>query len=161
ADSVYDRGPQGLNRYSYALNNPLLYRDPTGKMSNPFATFFSGWHHTPNPVREALGKTLQAEAQGIKAGMIEGTTTGALVYTSLAVPGVGESLDLAVILGGDRTTTTQKIAAGASLVISALTIGLGPNYGALNDTMVFPSDPSSGLPKALAEFVPPRGFKKS
>jgi RHS repeat-associated protein len=30
ADTVYDVGPQGLNRYSYALNNPILYRDPMG-----------------------------------------------------------------------------------------------------------------------------------
>ena len=30
ADTVYDAGPQGLNRYSYALNNPILYRDPSG-----------------------------------------------------------------------------------------------------------------------------------
>ena len=30
ADTMYDQGPQGLNRYSYALNNPILYRDPTG-----------------------------------------------------------------------------------------------------------------------------------
>ncbi|MDY0093176.1 MAG: RHS repeat-associated core domain-containing protein [Candidatus Vecturithrix sp.] len=29
-DTVYDRGPQGLNRYSYALNNPILYFDPMG-----------------------------------------------------------------------------------------------------------------------------------
>ena len=30
ADTVYDAGPQGLNRYSYALNNPILYNDPSG-----------------------------------------------------------------------------------------------------------------------------------
>jgi RHS repeat-associated protein len=30
ADTVYDAGPQGLNRYSYALNNPIIYRDPMG-----------------------------------------------------------------------------------------------------------------------------------
>ena len=28
ADTVYDAGPQGLNRYSYALNNPIIYNDP-------------------------------------------------------------------------------------------------------------------------------------
>ncbi|GAK52389.1 hypothetical protein U14_03640 [Candidatus Moduliflexus flocculans] len=29
-DTVYDQGTQGLNRYSYALNNPLKYTDPSG-----------------------------------------------------------------------------------------------------------------------------------
>ena len=32
ADTVYDRGPQGLNRYSYALNNPIVYNDPSGHL---------------------------------------------------------------------------------------------------------------------------------
>lgn len=30
ADTVYDKGPQGLNLYSYCLNNPIRYNDPTG-----------------------------------------------------------------------------------------------------------------------------------
>ncbi len=29
-DTIYDWGPQGLNRYSYSLNNPLRYVDPLG-----------------------------------------------------------------------------------------------------------------------------------
>ena len=32
-DTVYDQGTQGLNRYSYALNNPFRYNDPTGHLS--------------------------------------------------------------------------------------------------------------------------------
>jgi RHS repeat-associated protein len=30
ADSITPGGPQGLNRYSYVLNNPVGYNDPTG-----------------------------------------------------------------------------------------------------------------------------------
>ena len=33
-DTVYDSGTQGLNRYSYALNNPFRYNDPTGNAVN-------------------------------------------------------------------------------------------------------------------------------
>ncbi|MCP4369623.1 MAG: RHS repeat-associated core domain-containing protein, partial [Deltaproteobacteria bacterium] len=44
ADTVYDVGPQGLNRYSYALNNPIKYNDPDGRYTrgdetNDLSTF--------------------------------------------------------------------------------------------------------------------------
>jgi RHS repeat-associated protein len=55
ADTVYDAGPQGLNRYSYALNNPMIYRDPTGHN----VVVISGginpkWHGWENP--ESMGQ---------------------------------------------------------------------------------------------------------
>jgi RHS repeat-associated protein len=35
-DTEYDGpSPQGLDRYSYALNNPIIYRDPTGHEAYP------------------------------------------------------------------------------------------------------------------------------
>ena len=36
--------PQSLNRYSYCLNNPLKYVDPTGHCSAEPAKKSSGWH---------------------------------------------------------------------------------------------------------------------
>ncbi len=41
-DTVYDTGPQGLNRYSYALNNPLRCNDPTGDGAVD-RVLYSGW----------------------------------------------------------------------------------------------------------------------
>lgn len=36
--------PQALNRYSYVLNNPLRYDDPTGKDSHNLVTFDTGYY---------------------------------------------------------------------------------------------------------------------
>jgi hypothetical protein len=47
---VYDgNSPQGLNRYSYALNNPIIYRDPTGHQSfedHPAVQAFTRWYES-------------------------------------------------------------------------------------------------------------------
>ena len=128
---MYDSGTQGLNRYSYALNNPFRYTDPTGHWTNPFITMFrgfAGW----GDAGVSIGRTMQAEAQGAAQGAIEGAATGGLMISSMTVPYAGEALDIAV-LTNPNATGWQKVGAGVSLGISVLTVGLSPNYGAMDE----------------------------
>ena len=130
-DTVYDSGTQGLNRYSYALNNPIIYRDPTGHGSNPFEGLFRGLWESGD-VGIAIGRQMQAETQGAVHGAVEGAATGGLIVTTMAVPGVGEALDLAV-LTSPQSSGWEQFGAGLSLGYSLFTLGIGPNYGAMDD----------------------------
>ncbi|MCP4403297.1 MAG: RHS repeat-associated core domain-containing protein, partial [bacterium] len=71
-DTPYDRGPQGLNRYSYALNNPIRYNDPSGHMSNPFAVMFRGLQESP--VGQFVGNLMRDEAQATAEAAVHQVT---------------------------------------------------------------------------------------
>ena len=89
---------------------------------------FAGW----GDAGVSIGRTMQAEAQGAAQGSVEGATTGGLMISSMTVPYAGEALDMAV-LTNPHATGWQKVGAGVSLGISALTVGLSPNYGAMDE----------------------------
>ena len=83
-DSVWDTGPQGLNRYSYCLNNPFKYTDPSGHM------YINEGGSGTGAVNGNSGNACQATASsGITASItIENTvTSGINPFTNISTTG--------------------------------------------------------------------------
>ncbi len=113
--------PQALNRYSYVLNNPLLYTDPTGHFSlDSFlksvftgAVFGGVFWLTDNPV--LAGVAAGAVAGGLSGGGVEGIVVGAAFGGSLG--GLGGGVNATWAYGG-------YVMLGAGAVASTATGGL-------------------------------------
>ena len=110
ADTVYDAGPQGLNRYAYALNNPIVYNDPSGHMSNPFALLF-GWLQD-SPVGVQVGNQMRAEAEGAAKGAVEGTALFATVMSISPDDAVVEAVQYAADKSGNKTLSKAVMIGG-------------------------------------------------
>lgn len=151
ADTVYDKGPQGLNRYSYALNNPIKYNDPTGHFAfyNPAYPIVKGIQQTGEAIVEvvdaagefvvehgdSIGNGLEQAEMAMEiagAGMIThgggkaaaGLTTTAVGATATAT-GVGAPGGVPVATAGGVITVagTAEMAAGAVLMVGGKIVG--------------------------------------
>ena len=105
-DNPYDL--QSLNRYSYVLNNPLYYTDPTG---------FSAW----TDFRDGFLKPVASIVVSIYApGIINGLTGWGMTASTIAAGGIAGS-----ITGGSRGALAGAVSAGMFSQLHGMSPGIG------------------------------------
>jgi RHS repeat-associated protein len=141
---------QGYNRYSYGLNNPLVYTDPDGNLPViAIIGIFAAVHVTADLIRhdfkmnfgEIVGSTLTGALSGALSAFGAGaiTTGGAAFVTAVAaeLPGInipitdGFSIGLspAVGFGSGGWSFGASMSINASIEGVELGFGLGGQYG--------------------------------
>ncbi len=127
--------PQPLNRYSYALNNPLRYTDPTGHF--PFLAFL-----IPILIKAAIGAATGAAINGAVAVATGGNVTKALITGAVggAIFGAGGAIAggsafsgstlSAVMARGGVMATAGGLAGLSGAAINQQPLGRGAVIGA-------------------------------
>jgi RHS repeat-associated protein len=126
---------QNFNRYSYAMNNPLVYTDPSGEffllpamMIGAFINVtMQGWSGNAQSVGDfvlAFGVGAAAGAAG--AGVATGVQT-AMAGASFWAPFVGSAEGISTILGAGYTSSffNGALAGGAGGFAGGFTLGMG------------------------------------
>lgn len=119
---------QSYNRYSYVLNNPLKYTDPTGY---DYLAMMSMGYQDPAIAYLTGGEDAMQNAVNLNLDRGE---TQAMVGIAAApvgasmIPWVGEAMDGALAYFG---TEEDRVFIAASLMVNAESGGVAPNYAAV------------------------------
>jgi hypothetical protein len=135
------RNPQAWNAYSYCLNNPLRYNDPTGN-----------WPHIH------WGKVLKVIAA------VAVVTAVAVVAAPVVLPALSTALSMALVGGGSITiggATTAAVAAYSAAAAIGATMAVAPIVSSIDEPLFQSNDSaaSSGLNAAggYVASTPPEG----
>ena len=111
--------PQALNRYSYALNNPILYTDPTGNFS--FAAF-------------AIGAAIGAFTTAIQGGSIGD------IFTSAAISGLAAGVGFETFGSVSDAAAASGFGKGAAGIIAGISAGAASGFTASFGSLIFGSN---------------------
>jgi len=152
--------PQSYNRYSYCVNNPLRYTDPTGHQIPSPANMALGWSAPPG-MEAQWNQSFQAanaQAAALSVGALAGTATAGVAAPVLV--GAGASPAFAAVgsgivggVAGDAAAQGTQIGLGIRSSFSGQEMAVsGLAGGAINGTVagVGKVISSAGTPQAAS-----------
>jgi len=152
ADSIIPdlTNPQALNRYTYVLDNPLKYIDPTGNYGSDTSSSDSNDYHGRHSSTETTGFTADPSSSANSSISTEVQTFGDHLAEFLSAPmsvwekrisySVGGNLGIfGVNWNSNKSTTT-------TFTLNTPQLGAGVQF-CLDISELAPSTPSSGVPR--------------